>query len=370
MEIRLPQRPGRALQRRRRLPAADAQGLMVAAVLQRLAVLLAALALCACAPMLRQQAMTPAAGFAGPHFEVDRVVSFDGARLGLTTWEAEGEPWAVIVAVHGMNDYANAFHLAAPEWAKAGVTTIAYDQRGFGRSPGRGIWAGDDLMTEDLRTVTALARARYPDAVLAVVGESMGGSVAAEAFASDRPPDADRLVLLSPGVWGFDTQPLPYKTALWLAANLTASKVYTPPKWVTERIVPTDNRPELIAMGRDPLMIWGARSDTLYGLVKMMSRAADDVGDDHVPTLYCYGDRDDIIPKDAAFQAAEGLRPTDRSAYYAGGHHLLVRDLARARAIADVLSFIRDPRAPLPSGAPPIPGAPPPLGEAQRAAGL
>ena len=30
-------------------------------------------------------------------------------------------------------------------------------------------------------------------------------------------------------------------------------------------------------MGRDPLMIWGARSDTLYGLVTAMDRAADQV---------------------------------------------------------------------------------------------
>ncbi|MBI1199429.1 MAG: alpha/beta fold hydrolase [Phenylobacterium sp.] len=338
--------------------------------MKRLAVILLALSLAACAPMLRQQAMTPGPGFSGPHFEVNHVVSFDGASLGLTTWEAEGEPWAVIVAVHGMNDYANAFHLAGPEWARAGVTTIAYDQRGFGRSPGRGIWAGDALMVEDLRTVAALARARYPHAILAVVGESMGGSVAAEAFASDNPPTADRLILLSPGVWGFDTQPLPYKAALWLAANFTASKVYTPPEWVTKRIVPTDNRPELIAMGRDPLMIWGARSDTLYGLVKMMSRAADDVGRDHLPTLYCYGDHDDIVPKNAAFAAAKTLPPTDRTAYYVGGHHLLVRDLERARTIGDILSFIRDPHAPLPSGAPPIPGASEPPGGTQRAAGL
>ena len=38
------------------------------------------------------------------------------------------------------NDYANAFHMAAPYWAERGVKTYAYDQRGFGRSYGRGEW--------------------------------------------------------------------------------------------------------------------------------------------------------------------------------------------------------------------------------------
>ena len=338
--------------------------------MKRLVLIVLLFALSACAPMLRQQAGTPPPGFQGPHFEAERVVSFDGARLGLTTWQANGEPWAVIVAAHGMNDYANAFHLAAPKWAEEGVTTYAYDQRGFGRSPGRGVWAGEDLMVEDLRTVTALARARHPDAIIAVVGESMGGSVAVAAFASERPPAADRLLLLSPGVWGFKAQPLPNKTLLWFAANFTASKVYKPPRWLTSRIFPTDNREELIAMGRDPLMIWGARSDTLYGLVKLMGRAASAVGEDHVPTLYLYGANDDIIPKNAAFKAVKGLKSTDRSAYYAAGHHLLTRDRQGPVVMADILAFIRDPKAQLPSGAPPIPGAVERIDASRRAAGL
>jgi alpha-beta hydrolase superfamily lysophospholipase len=343
--------------------------------MKRLALVFLLFALSACTPLMIQRAGTPPAGFQGAHLESDAVVSFDGARLGLTTWQAKtAQPWAVVVAAHGMNDYANAFHFAAEAWAEQGITTYAYDQRGFGRSPGRGIWAGDDLLIDDLRTVTALARAKYPGAIITVVGESMGGSVAAAAFATDRPPPADRLVLLSPGVWGFKAQPLPNKTLLWLAANFTGAKVYTPPRWVTDRIYPTDNRDELIAMGRDRLMIWGARSDTLYGLVRLMDRAAKDVGEDRLPTFYLYGANDQIIPKNAAFKAVKRLRPTDRSAYYSAGHHLLTRDKQRAAVIADVLAFIRDPEAPLPSGAPPIPGAgvkhAGPTDASRRAAGL
>jgi alpha-beta hydrolase superfamily lysophospholipase len=323
-----------------------------------LAVLFAVFALAACAPMQFQHARTPPAGFPGPRLEADRVVSFDGARLGLTTWLPADEPWAVIVGVHGMNDYANAFHLAAPWWAEQGIATYAYDQRGFGRSPQRGLWAGDDLLTEDLRTVVALVRRRYPDSLIAVAGESMGGAVAAEAFASDRPPDADRLILLSPAVWGWSSQALPNKTLLWFAANFTPGKVYTPPHWLTSRITPTDNRAELIAMGRDPLMIWGARSDTLYGLVETMQRGSEAVGKASVPTLYLHGSHDQIIPEKAARHAARQLKPTDRSAEYARGYHLLMRDKEGPLVWRDVLSWLRDPAAPLPSGAPPIPGSP------------
>ena len=326
--------------------------------MKRLALVFLLFALSACTPLMVQRAGTPPTGFQGPHFEADAVVSFDGARLGLSKWEAPGESWAVVVAAHGMNDYANAFHFAAEDWARQGVTTIAYDQRGFGRSPQRGIWAGDALMVEDLRTVVALARQAYPHAVIAVAGESMGGAVAAEAFASDRPPAADRLVLLSPAVWGWSAQPLPYKTLLWLAANFSAAKVYTPPSWLTRKITATDNREELIAMGQDPLMVWGARSDALYGLVGLMDHGAEAIGGIKAPTLYLYGAHDEIIPRHAALAAARKLKASDQTAYYANGYHLLMRDLQGEVVWRDVLAFVRDPSAPLPSGVPPIAGAP------------
>jgi acylglycerol lipase len=321
-----------------------------------LALLLAA-CLAACAPTL-QQAGRPDAAFVGPRLEATSFVSFDGARLGLTRWNAIGRaPAAVVVGVHGMNDYANAFHLAARYWATQGITTIAYDQRGFGRSPERGIWAPDALKVEDLRTIVALVRQRYPDAVIAVAGESLGGAVAIEAFASDRPPAADRLILLAPAVWGWSTQPLPDTLALWVAAHAAPGAVITPPSWLTRKITPTDNRAELIAMSDDPLMVWGARFDTLYGLVDTMERAWREVGRVRAPTLYVYGANDDIIPRSAARGAVERLGPAGRTAYYQAGYHLLLRDEQALNVWRDVAAFIADPDAPLPSGAPPITAA-------------
>jgi alpha-beta hydrolase superfamily lysophospholipase len=89
-----------------------------------------------------------------------------------------------------------------------------------------------------------------------------------------------------------------------------------------------------------------------------MDKAADDVGKAGLPTLYLYGAHDQIIPKNAAFKAAAQLKPTDRSAYYAHGWHLMMRDKEGPIVWKDILSFIRDPGAALPSGAPPIPTAP------------
>ena len=72
-----------------------------------------------------------------PQFANERFISFDGAPLGLSVWEAKdvASPEVVIVGVHGMNDYAGAFRWSAPYWAEQGITTYAYDQRGFGEAP-------------------------------------------------------------------------------------------------------------------------------------------------------------------------------------------------------------------------------------------
>lgn len=312
----------------------------------------------ACAPTV-QMAGFPGDGFSGPRIDGDDFVSFDGARLGLKTWLPEGvEPTQVVVALHGMNDYSNAFHFAAPVWAGAGIATYAFDQRGFGRSPNRGVWGGEALMTEDLRTFVDVIRRKHPYAPITVLGESMGGAVAICAFASQKPPAAQRLVLLAPAVWGWSSQPLPYKTALWFTAHVVGSKVIRPPRWVAERVKPTDNFDELVAMGRDRQMIWGARNDTLYGLVDMMERAWGAVGRLQVPVAYFYGANDEIIPREPSFESARRLKPSDRSAYYAQGWHLLTRDLQRGAVIADVQSYLLDPEAPFPSNPPPIPTAP------------
>ncbi|MBU6371339.1 MAG: alpha/beta hydrolase [Alphaproteobacteria bacterium] len=311
--------------------------------------------LAACAPTV-QKPMVGIAMTQGPHFEKDAFVSFDGARLGATVWPAEGgAPWAVIVAVHGMNDYAEAFYLAAPHWAKAGVTTYAYDARGFGRSPNRGLWPGEALLTEDLRTAVAVARRAHPGAIVAVVGDSMGSATAIAAFGSDRPPDADRVVLTAPAVWGWSTLPDLYAVTLWTGAHTFPWRPVTPPKGVQRRIAASDNDDMLRKIGRDPNMLFSTRIDAIYGLVNLMNSASKKIGRIEAPVAFLYGAKDQVIPPNAARTAALALPPGARTAYYPNGYHMLLRDRSAPVVWDDVLAFVRDPAGPLPSGVGPWP---------------
>lgn len=314
------------------------------------------LALCGCAapyvqaPLLAPALQTPA------RMDDAQFVMRDGAALPYLRWSpAEEEPWAVIVALHGINDSRAAFRLAGAWWAERGIATYAYDQRGFGDAPGKGLWPGD-LMAEDLGAVVALVRARHPNALVAVAGESMGGAVAITAFASENPPDADRLILLAPAVWGWSSQPLLYRLALSAAAWTFGDVALEPPEWAADRVLASDNLLELIRNGRDPAQTLSTRLDVVYGLVGLMEEAGQGLGAVGVPTLLLYGAHDDLVPDRAIAQAlAQASGHTALyTAFYPDGHHILNRDLQAVRVFADVESWLKDPAAPLPSGAGPI----------------
>jgi alpha-beta hydrolase superfamily lysophospholipase len=316
-----------------------------------------AAALSACAP-LRQRPELVALGFRGPRLTEDAFVSFDGARLGLMRWLPAGEPDWVVVGLHGMNDYSNAYHLAADWWAGRGIATYAVDVRGFGRSPERGVWAPVDLVIEDVRLLVEAVRERHPNAKVALAGISMGGGLAISAMASAKPPRVDKVMLFAPAVWGWSNQPLPNKLSLWITAHTTGGWVVKPPDWLVREVTPSDNMEELRRMGRDPLMIWGARSDTLYGLVGLMERAWRSPGAIARPVAWFYGANDHIIPREPTVEAVSRLQPHARTAYYSKGYHLLLVDRQAEAVWRDAEAFLRDDRGAWPpSGAPAIPSS-------------
>tara|TARA_R110000787_G_scaffold7096_2_gene24481 strand:- start:5 stop:961 length:957 start_codon:yes stop_codon:yes gene_type:complete len=292
-----------------------------------------------------------------PGFDVENnvFVSADGAHLGLTVWPAEnaGSQELVVVGVHGMNDYANAFHMAAPYWATNGVTTYAYDQRGFGRSPGRGIWPDEELMRDDLRTAVDVARAMHPDAVITVVGISMGGAVAISAFGSDRAPQADRLIASGPGLRGWGAMNPLYRASLWASTRTRPGWIVRPPRRLV-KIQPSDNIEMLRRTWADPLMQPFNRIDQVYGVVNLMETAHARAGQlpTGLPTLVSYGANDLVIPPAGVKRTSKELPGSVRTVYYAEGYHMLLRDLQSETVHADYLAFMKAPDAALPSSAP------------------
>ena len=109
-----------------------------------------------------------------PRLTPDSVVMSDGYVLPMKTWSSTGNTTVVVLALHGFNDYSNAFETAAHTFADELITTYAIDQRGFGATEQHGIWAGNDTLQSDLFATINLLCEKHSGLPLFLLGESMG----------------------------------------------------------------------------------------------------------------------------------------------------------------------------------------------------
>jgi alpha-beta hydrolase superfamily lysophospholipase len=295
---------------------------------------LLALAASACAPVVAPRGLENDT----PEITADSFITRDGLHLPLREWDAK-TPKAVLIALHGMSDYSEAYDLPGPWWAEHGITTIAYDQRGFGHAPNPGIWAGGDVMLTDLDDCVDAARTKFPGVPVFAIGESMGGAELLAALASDRPPRVDGVILSAPAVFAREDMPLSYRVTLWVGAHtipwkhLSGSGLH---------LVPSDNIAELRKLGRDPYFQHDSRVDQIYGLVDMMdaARKAPAKLSNPPPILVLHGEKDQLIPLDStrATLAALGNHADQRD--YPNGYHMLMRDLDRELVWKDVDDWV------------------------------
>lgn len=273
----------------------------------------------ACAPRL--QALGPPVAEA--RLDATHYVTRDGTRLPLKRHAARS-PRAVIVALHGFNDYRAEFDMAARWWVDHGITTYAYDQRGFGGAPQRGIWPGSDILVDDAREMIALVRAAHPGMPVYLLGMSMGGAVALTLAATPPALPVDGLILAAPAIWGWSSLNPFYKGVLWLAAHTAPAYKLTGEGL---GVIVSDNIEMLQALSMDPLMIRDTRIDSIYGLVGLMERGYQAASAVHLPVLLVYGEQDQIIPREPIDAVVEALPGPKRVIFYPNGYHMILRDL-------------------------------------------
>lgn len=307
----------------------------------------------ACAPVVMPAGPLVRAPILGEN----AVVAGDGAVLPLRRFAPEGPPRAVLLALHGFNDHSGNFLTDSLEALKqGGLLVYAYDQRGFGRAPNRGYWAGAQTLASDAAAAARLLRARHPDLPFYLLGESMGASVAIVASAADPPPPVDGYVLLTPALYARGAMNAMLRGGLWLVAHTIP---VLPFQGGVGSIVASDNPAALRRLGRDPLVIRQTRVDSAVGLVYLMDAAVAALPQccrgaqgQPVPTLVLVGARDRVVPQHASRAALHRLPPGRvRLGVYPEGYHLLLADRNREAVALDVLGFLTDPAAPLPSDA-------------------
>ncbi|MDD1638611.1 MAG: alpha/beta hydrolase [Methylococcaceae bacterium] len=276
----------------------------------------------------------------------------DGANLPFRHWLPKTDPHAVLIALHGFNDYSRFFQQPGEFLSKLGIACFAYDQRGFGASPKRGLWAGGATYVDDLHTMVRLVKRRYPDRPVYLLGESMGGAIIITAMSQAKMPAVDGIILVAPALWARSTMP-------WYQTGLLWTLSHSLP-WLTLTgegvgVMPSDNIEMLRALGRDPWVIKATRVETIYGLTDLMDEAFNSASLLRGNTLMLYGEKDEIIPKKPTYEFLQKFLATDATkktvAFYQKGYHMLLRDLQAPTAWKDIAAWISNKPKKLPSGA-------------------
>ena len=318
------------------------------------ACLLACVTVAACAPHFERTGPRTAT----PTLETKYIVTGDGAQLPLRYWQAENAQIAIVLALHGFNDYSGSFEKPANFWAKHGITTYAYDQRGFGEAPHPGRFASTEALVRDLSTASKLLKTRHPELPLYILGESMGAAVIMAAHRANelkinRSAALDLqiyegIILVAPAVWGRSTMNPFIRAELWFSAHTM------PWLKVTGRgldIRASDNIEMLRELARDPLIIKKTRIDALYGLVNVMDAAMAAAPYLKNRSLILYGAGEELVPTHSIDRFV-GRLPENRNrriTHYAKGFHMLLRDLNALEVLGDITDWITTPHILLPS---------------------
>jgi alpha-beta hydrolase superfamily lysophospholipase len=161
---------------------------------------------------------------------------------------------------------------------------------------------------------------------------------------------ADGLVLSAPALRGRASLAWPMRWTLDVMVALTPGLELSSNASVFR---PTDNLDAWRRWSSDPQLIKATRVDAVAGLVDLMDAATAALPRFTAPALILYGAKDELVPpkpiRTALAQLPRGA--AQRVAFYPEGHHMLLRDLGGAAVAGDILAWMADRDAPLPSGA-------------------
>lgn len=264
-------------------------------------------------------------------------VAQDGMTMPVEVWLPQQHIRAVIIGVHGFNDYRNAFVLPGSFLAKQGFAFYSYDQRGFGETRHRGLWPGKSRLQVDLYHFISTIEKQHPNIPIYLLGDSMGAAVVVSTLVRFPDLNVAGSILNAPAIWGGETMNRAYRLILWLASHTVP--------WYTVTgeglgVQVSDNIPLLREMSKDEQLIRETRFDSLYGLVQLMDEAFTVVPQLSRRVLILYGQKDEVIPLHSVCRLIARLHKPLEVHFYPQGYHLLLRDLQAHKVWKDIVVWI------------------------------
>jgi len=267
------------------------------------------------------------------------VRSRDGLDLRTYRWPALGNERAHLLLVHGIAEHAGRYPRVASRLAGAGITTHAYDQRGFGESAGHRAYVDRwSLYHDDVEDRLAEVRSEAGGLPVVLYGHSMGGLIVLGYVLAEPPrPLPDLLVLSAPAI---DAAVPGWKRRL---ADILAATV---PRFAIANTFPkgglsSDPAVETTYLA-DPLAVHRTTARLGVALFREQDRVKGALAAGAalpVTTYVLHGADDPIVPEGAS-RSLEGRANVTRRVYQ-GLHHETHNEPSGAAVIDDTIAWIR-----------------------------
>lgn len=261
-----------------------------------------------------------------------------GNLHGWFAYAAEPAPSVVCVVVHGLGEHADRYRELAMQLAPHGVATVAYDQQGHGRSPGRrGAPNSYDGMLADIAAVSRHAAERLGDVPQVLVGHSMGGNLATN-FVLRHPGVFAGLLLIAPMLLPPATPKRDQIFAAWLTGKMV-------PFWRFRLPVSTDkltrDEVEAARLSEDPLIHHRLSLRLGTQLLAQGRWSLDQASRIEVPVLVLHGEQDTLSEIRASESLCVRCGPNATLERLPEMHHDLLHERDRERVWERIIRWLR-----------------------------
>ena len=272
----------------------------------------------------------------------------DGLSLRGRVWMPEGPRRAVVVFIHGIFEHHGRFAALAEQLRRRGYVFYGWDLRGHGRSDGERAWVERfGQFTADLDVVLAEARRECGGLPIFLLGNSMGGAIAAT-YLLEAPRDIAGAIV-SAGAFQVGGRVFPLLRRL---AQLVSRL------WPRLRMLRASGRrisrdPAVVAdFENDPLVVHGRFPVRIGAEVLSAARRITDARRRlDTPMLLLHGTADRTTDAEGSSRIHADAPAADKTLkLYEGLYHDLFHEPEQDQVVADVLAWLDARTAEHPGG--------------------
>lgn len=274
-----------------------------------------------------------------------QFTSKDGLQIACSRWESCGPARGIVQIAHGMGEHMGRYSELITVLREASFIVYANDHRGHGRTAVKREQLGDfgaggfDLLVQDIRELSLIARKEHPQKPLILLGHSMG-SFAAQQYILEYSYGIDGMVLSGSGALDGLAAALAASAAPERFLNACFEPARTPFDWLSRDTRVVD------AFIHDPLCFPNLKPASLDSFLCAGPRLADPKAlsgiRQDLPIYLFSGSEDPVgLQLDGVRTLIErykkaGVRRISHD-FYAGGRHEMLNEVNRGEVRTNLL---------------------------------